>query len=158
LIRAYRPADQDAVAGLAIRAWAPVFASLERMLGHEMFVRLHGSSWEDFQREAVRGVLTDAGMHVWVAETEAAVIAFVAATVDSERLIGEIVMLATDPVQQNQGTGSVLTEFATGWLREQGMRVAMVDTGGDPGHAPARHVYEQAGYQLLPVARYFRNL
>jgi hypothetical protein len=39
------------------------------------------------------------------------------------------------------------------------MRVAMVETGGDHGHAPARrHVYKQAGYQLLPVARYFRNL
>jgi hypothetical protein len=38
------------------------------------------------------------------------------------------------------------------------MRVAMVETGGDPGHASARHVYEQAGYQLLQVARYFKNL
>jgi GNAT superfamily N-acetyltransferase len=158
LIREYRPADSGAVAGLAIRAWAPVFASLERVLGREMFVRLHGSSWEDFQREAVRGVLADPGMHVWVAEAGPAVIGFVAAALNSERLIGEIVMVAVDPAHQGRGTGSALTEFATGWLREQGMRVAMVETGGDPGHAPARHVYERAGYQLLPVARYFKEL
>jgi hypothetical protein len=38
------------------------------------------------------------------------------------------------------------------------MRVAMVETGGDPGHAAARHVYERAGYRLLQVARYFKEL
>jgi hypothetical protein len=34
----------------------------------------------------------------------------------------------------------------------------MAETGGDPGHAPARAVYERAGFTLLPVARYFRTL
>jgi RimJ/RimL family protein N-acetyltransferase len=38
------------------------------------------------------------------------------------------------------------------------MRVAMVETGLDPGHAPARRVYQKAGYTLLPVARYFKPL
>jgi GNAT superfamily N-acetyltransferase len=67
-------------------------------------------------------------------------------------------MLAVDPDDQDQGLGTVLTEFATTWLRDAGMRVAMVETGGDPGHAPARRVYEKAGYTLLPVARYFLAL
>ena len=65
---------------------------------------------------------------------------------------------SVDPEAQGRGVGGALTEFATGRLRERGMRVAMVETGGDPGHAAARHVYERAGYQLLPVARYFKNL
>jgi hypothetical protein len=38
------------------------------------------------------------------------------------------------------------------------MGVAMVETGGDPGHAPARRAYEKAGFALLPIARYFKNL
>ena len=157
-IRPYRPADQEVVVELAIRAWGPVFASLERVLGREMFRRLHGDRWEDFQREAVRGVLADPGMNVQVADCEASVAGFVATQVDRERLIGEIVMVAVDPGWQGRGFGGALTEFATEWLREQGMRVAMVETGGDRGHAAARHVYERAGYRLLPVARYFKNL
>jgi GNAT superfamily N-acetyltransferase len=67
-------------------------------------------------------------------------------------------MLAVDPRDQRRGIGSALTELATGWLRDAGMRVAMVETGGDLGHAPARHVYEQANHTLLPVARYFKAL
>ena len=38
------------------------------------------------------------------------------------------------------------------------MRVAMIGTGGDPGHAPARRVYEKADYTLIPMARYFKAL
>jgi RimJ/RimL family protein N-acetyltransferase len=38
------------------------------------------------------------------------------------------------------------------------MAIAMVETGGDPGHAPARAAYEKAGFRVLPLARYFRKL
>ena len=43
-------------------------------------------------------------------------------------------------------------------LTEAGMTMAMVETGGDPGHAPARATYEQADFTLLPIARYFKAL
>jgi GNAT superfamily N-acetyltransferase len=67
-------------------------------------------------------------------------------------------MLAVDPAAQRQGVGLALTDHATAWLRDSGMRVAMIGTGGDPGHAPARSLYETAGYRLLPIARYFKAL
>lgn len=34
----------------------------------------------------------------------------------------------------------------------------MVDTGGDPGHAPGRAVYESAGFEQRPVACYFKEV
>jgi hypothetical protein len=43
-------------------------------------------------------------------------------------------------------------------MKEKGMSVAMVETGGDPGHAPARCTDEKLGFRLLPVARYFKKL
>jgi len=97
-------------------------------------------------------------MRVWVAEAERRVVAFVAATLHVERAIGEIWMVAVDPDDQGLGVGTALTEFVTAWLRDSGMRVAMVETGGDTGHAPARRVYEKADYTLSPVARYFKAL
>ena len=169
LIREYRAGDEEAVVGLSLRAWAPVFLSLSQILGREISGLLHGD-WRRYQENAVRAVLADRAVRVWVAEagTEArdaaeagagdAVTGFVAATVHPDRLIGEITMLAVDPAAQDRGTGTALTEFATAWLRDAGMRIAMVETGGDDGHAAARHVYERAGYALLPVARYFRAL
>jgi GNAT superfamily N-acetyltransferase len=67
-------------------------------------------------------------------------------------------MLAVDPAHQRAGIGSALTAAATDWLRDSGMEVAMVETGGDRGHAAARRVYAKADYTLLQVARYFKPL
>lgn len=38
------------------------------------------------------------------------------------------------------------------------MRVAMIETGGDPGHAPARRLYEHSGYTPLAAVRFFKPL
>ncbi len=39
-IRPFRPDDLDAVVEFSLRAWAPVFASLQEVLGDEIFLRL----------------------------------------------------------------------------------------------------------------------
>lgn len=156
-IRDYGPLDEQPVVELSLRAWAPVFSSLAQGLGREIFVRLHGD-WRQYQEKDVRDTLADDATQVWVAEAARGVVGFVAAKLHPERHIGEIWMLAVDPDEQGRGIGTALTEVATGWLREAGMTVALVETGGDSGHAPARRVYEKAGYTLLPVARYFKAL
>ena len=38
------------------------------------------------------------------------------------------------------------------------MAVAMIETGGDPVHAPGRATYAKAGFTPLPTNRYFKNL
>ena len=72
--------------------------------------------------------------------------------------MGEIYMVAVDPDFQGRGIGSTLIESALAWMKDAGMSIAMVETGGDPGHAPARHTYEKVGFELFPVARYFKKL
>jgi GNAT superfamily N-acetyltransferase len=157
-IREYRRSDEEPIVQLSLRAWAPVFAGMEHAFGSELTIRLHGA-WRRTQEMEVRDTVADEAMHVWVAETERGVVGFVAANMfDTERLIGEIFMLAVDPDGQHQGVGTALTEFATAWLHTSGMRVAMIGTGGDPGHAPARRVYERVGYTPIPMVRYFKAL
>ena len=148
-IRDYAPGDEEAVVELSLRAWAPVFRSMEQILGPEIFVRLHGD-WRAFQERAVRDALIDEAMHVWVAEAGGRVVAFAAATLYAERAMGEISMLAVDPADQDRGTGTALTEFVTAWLGEAGVRVAMIDTGGDPGHAPGPACVREGGLHADP--------
>jgi GNAT superfamily N-acetyltransferase len=82
----------------------------------------------------------------------------VAALLRSEQRMGEISMLAVDPDHQGRGIGTALTEFALAWLKEAGMVIAMVETGGDPGQAAARRTYERAGLAKLEIGRYFKTL
>ncbi len=157
-IRPFEDRDTEAVVGLSLRAWAPAFASLEQTLGSEIFRRQH-PDWREDQRRAVEEVCATKKGRVWVAEAGASAVGFVAVEFDRpERSMGEISMLAVDPDHQGRGIGTALTGFALDRLKNAGMTVAMVETGGDPGHAPARRVYEKAGYTLLPIARYFKNL
>jgi GNAT superfamily N-acetyltransferase len=67
-------------------------------------------------------------------------------------------LLAVHPDYQNHGIGTDLNNFVLGKMREAGMKLAVVGTGGDPGHAPARRSYEKAGYTGLPLVRYYKDL
>jgi len=95
---------------------------------------------------------------VWVADADGTAVGFVAVRRHPKKGLGEIYMLAVDPYHQGGGIGTALTEFALERLKYDGMAVAMVETGGDPGHAAARRTYEKAGFVLLPIARYFKTL
>jgi GNAT superfamily N-acetyltransferase len=140
-----------------VRAWAPVFASLEEALGGELFTRLRGD-WRQGQSAAVRQVLADDTVRAWVAEAEHRVAGFVAATLHPGSDIGEIAMIAVEPDRQGAGIGTALLQTATEWLRDAGMSVAMVETGGDPGHLAARMTFDKAGFTPLAVARFFKAL
>jgi RimJ/RimL family protein N-acetyltransferase len=51
-----------------------------------------------------------------------------------------------------------LTRFAIQRFRDAGVGLAVVGTGGDPGHAAARRVYEKLGFVGLPLVRYYARL
>lgn len=149
--------DLESIVALSLRAWAPVFALLEEALGSELFTRLRGD-WRQGQSTAVRQVLNDEAARAWVAQIDDRVAGFVAATLDPESDIGEISMVAVEPDRQRVGIGAALTRTAIEWLRDSGMSVAMVETGGDPGHLPARRTYESTGFTPLAVCRFFMAL
>ena len=67
-------------------------------------------------------------------------------------------MIAVDPDYQNRGVGLDLVNFAVDRIAELGIQLAEIGTGGDPGHAPARHVYEKAGFIPVPLVRYYKAL
>lgn len=157
-IREFEERDLDAVIEFSLRAWEPVFVSLRTVLGDDVFLRLH-PDWRADQAEAVESTCTNSERKVFVAVTDDRPVGFVAVALNAfhERM-GWIEIIGVDPDYQRRGVGSRLTEAALEHMRSHGMDIAVVETGGDPGHAPARAVYEAAGFTLLPVSRYFRRL
>ncbi|MGK5114090.1 MULTISPECIES: GNAT family N-acetyltransferase [unclassified Geodermatophilus] len=161
-IRELTEADVEAVVALSLRAWAPVFASFEAVLGAAVYRHLY-PDWTTSQARAVEQVCRDGALLVRVAVDEAdRPIGFVAVALHDEThdepCSGEIEMVAVDPAQQRRGTGAALVEHALAEMRQAGVRLAVVATGGDPGHAPARAAYERAGFTGLPLVRYYRAL
>ncbi len=52
---------------------------------------------------------------------------------------------------QGQGAGTAINDFAVNRLRDLGMEFAIVATGTDPGHAPARRSYDKAGFTPMSI-------
>jgi ribosomal protein S18 acetylase RimI-like enzyme len=67
-------------------------------------------------------------------------------------------MIAVDPAYQRRGIARRLMDRCVDHMRERGMDIAAVGTGGDPGHAPARALYEALGYAAQPGVRYLKLL
>ena len=135
-IRELHEGDLETVVEFSLRAWAPVFASLRNVLGDDIFLRLH-PDWRANQAEAVRSSCTNDDREVFVAVADGRPVGFVAIELNAfhERM-GVIDIIGVDPDYQRRGISSRLTEFATEHMRSRGMDIAVVETGGDPGHAP----------------------
>lgn len=157
-IESYSANQLDTVIRLSLRAWTPVFDSLQKSLNADVYQAFYPDSWRISQQKAVEDVCSDENTNVWVAIDNDSTIGFVAVKLQPEESMGEIYMVAVDPDFQRQGIGSALIEFALNWMKNAGMSIAMVETAGDSGHAPARHTYEKAGFELFPIARYFKKL
>ena len=156
-IRPFNASDTVAVVDLSLHAWEPVHVSIREALGPDVNDALQ-PDWRAKQQSDVEEMLSAPTSNVWVADVDGIVAGFVAVRIHDDRRIGEIDMLAVDRSHQGAGMGTALTTFALDWIRASGISVAMVGTGADPGHAPARRTYEKAGMRLVPMARYFMKL
>jgi ribosomal protein S18 acetylase RimI-like enzyme len=157
IIRPQLDADIAAIVALSLRAWQPVFESMAHVLGPRLN-RLVYPDWSAGQARAVEEVCRDETMTVWVAEVDARPAGFVAVVFRSDPDSAEIEMIAVDPDQQNRGIGSALLAHACDRISAAGITLVHLGTGGDPGHAPARHTYEKAGFTPLPLVRYYKEL
>lgn len=166
-IEPYAPRHLNAVIRLSLRAWTPVFDSIQNTLNTDLYQAFYPDHWRVSQQKAVEEVCASEDTNVWVAirkdctsagSDADSTVGFIAVKLHSEDHMGEVYMVAVDPDSQGHGIGTALIEFALDWMKHAGMSIAMVETGCDPGHAPARHTYEKAGFELFPVARYFKKL
>jgi GNAT superfamily N-acetyltransferase len=158
-IRPFRESDLDAVVELSLRAWEPVFESMRQVLGDAIFARLHDPDWRAVQAEAVRSSCTREDRDIYIAEVDQRPVGFATIALNAfhERM-GVVDMIAVDPAYQRRGVARRLMERSVDHMRERGMDIAAVGTGGDPGHAPARALYEALGYTALPGVRYLKLL
>jgi GNAT superfamily N-acetyltransferase len=150
--------DVEDLVQLSLLAWVPVFSSFEQILGPQIYTMIW-PDWKSGQKEAVETVCQDgAKTAVLVAEWDGIVVGFLAYELNVKDKTGEVQLLAVHPEYQNLGIGTELKRFALEEMKKNGMKMAKVETGGDPSHAPARRSYQKAGYIALPLVRYFKDL
>ena len=135
-----------------------MFDKLKPAVDGFVYDNFYPGGWWARQESEIEAVLNDTETDIYVAEGAGAVVGFVGLRIHHEDKMGEIYILAVSPDAQRQGVASALMEYGFDVIRRAGMNMVMVETGGDPGHAPSRGAYESAGFKRWPVARYFKEL
>ncbi|MHA6732376.1 GNAT family N-acetyltransferase [Devosia sp. A369] len=157
-IEAYKLEQKTEIIELSLRAWEPVFTALKPAVQAFAYDAFFPDGWAVRQAYDVAQILEHEATDVWVATHQAEILGWVGLHLHPIDQMGEVRIMAVDPKYHRQGIGTALLDFSADLMRCEGMKMVMVETGGDPGHAPARAVYESAGFQRWPVARYFREL
>ena len=148
LIRGANASDAPRLEDVRQAAFAPVFASFRAILGEDIYQLAQGSKDEAQAGYLASLLAPDSGWEVYVAERAGIVVGFISLQLDRNAMIGEIGLNAVYPDWAGAGIGTAMYDFAVERMREAGMRVATVATGGDPSHAPARRAYEKAGFNI----------
>lgn len=156
--RSFNNSDINDLVQLSLLAWEPVFTAWERILGPKLYPIAIYPDWRKSQKEVVEKICNDEKTMTWIAEVDGKIVGFVAYELNDDSKIGEVQLLAVHPDYQNHGIGTQLNILVLQKMKENGMNLAVVGTGGDEGHAPARKSYEKAGYTGLPLVRYYKAL
>jgi len=144
--------EVDTIVEFAVRAWGPVFVSIRETLGPRLFTSFFGDDWTVHQANDIRRACTE--YQTLVADDAGRAVGFTSIDL-REGEEGEIYMVAVDPDTQGGGIGTALTNAAVEVIRAAGKKYAIVNTGADPGHAPARATYRKAGFTAWPSEQFY---
>jgi ribosomal protein S18 acetylase RimI-like enzyme len=154
----YAPGDEAEVLALSLSAWAPVFEKMEPAVPDYVYRAFYPQGWVKRQTDDIRACLAGPDVSAFVARDRDTLLGWIGLRTHLEDRMGEIYILAVDPAAQRRGVARALMDHALAIFREAGLEIVLVETGGDPGHAPSRATYEAHGFERWPVARYFRKL
>lgn len=147
----FRPARSDDAPRLQdIRkaAFESIFVSFRSILGDEIYQRAQAREDEGQEAFLTSMLEPESDWEVYVAELAVLVVGFVSVQLDRDTQVGEIGLNAVHPDYSGKGVGTAMYNFAIARMKEAGMRVATVATGGDPSHAPARCAYSKTGFTV----------
>jgi len=159
IIRDLLAGDEDTIAEIAVLAWTPIYAMYEQLLGKGIFEVAYPNALAEKAQQVREACDPQHRAMVYVAEANGRVVGFVTFYADDASGVGEIGNNAVHPEFQGRGLGRRMYDRVFERLRERGMRVVKVGTGGDPAHAAARRAYEKSGFSAsLPNVTYYREL
>jgi len=160
-IRQFQPDDLFAIQTIRKRAFQPIFEeSFLNIVGEKIF-ELQYSDWDEKQAEYLDSICRpDSGREVYVLlRDEDTIVGFIGLSMDRENAKGEIDLNAIDPDHQGKGAGQFMYDFALSRMRDEGIKLVQVSTGGDQSHAPARKAYEKAGFKVsIPSVTMFKMI
>jgi ribosomal protein S18 acetylase RimI-like enzyme len=157
-IRNFQDTDLPQLIDLTIDTFRPLFERhLPEAIGPEVLAHDHGDWENDYRREVPTLHDPEHDRFVVLAEEEGRILGYVGWNI-APSASGRLEMVAVHPGARRRGVGHALCREALDRLRDRGVSVVHIGTGGDAFHAPARRLYESLGFSGFPVVDYSKAL
>ncbi len=121
--------------------------------------QIGGKPWQHHKTSEIYAELFAQPGNSYVTEVNGQVIGFCCLLMDPSTGIGEVGHNGVRPDCRGKGYGTRQLEFILDEMRRRGMKIAEVQTATNEKHAPARRMYERAGFQpIIGFQRYWMRL
>ncbi len=157
-IKIINPSEEfiEAAAEIAAQAWVGIRKVNREILGEDIYKLLH-NDWQEAKKNTVRNALKEGKGFIALCDNK--VLGFTTYQIKEDLKIGEILNNAVSPDARGLGIAGLLNSALIKLFKEKGCIAAMVSTGLDEGHAPARKAYEKLGFKKnLPQVEYYISL
>ena len=155
-IRAFDAKDWPAIAEIVRLIWN---IGLNYLREKRYGFLVAGKSWHHHKVNSIKKYFFKHPENCFITEVKGRVIGFCSMSFDYETKIGQVGENGIHPDYRGKGYGSKQVQFILSQLRENGMKIAEVQTGLNDGHAAARKMYEHAGFKpIIESCRYYLTL
>jgi GNAT superfamily N-acetyltransferase len=144
--RPLEPGDLPTLQSVRRAAFEPVFSSFRSIVGEEIAALAFADADAEQAKLLDDICAAESGHHVLVVTVDGETVGFVSFTTDVAKRTGEIGLNAVRPDHAGRGIGAWMYQHVLARMKELGMALAVVGTGGDSSHAPARRAYEKVGF------------
>ncbi len=158
-IRPFEPGDLPAMQRVRKAAFEPVFRSFCDIVGETIAALAFADADAEQAKHLDDICASGSGHHVLVVTVDGETVGFVSFTIDAAQRTGEIGLNAVRPDHAGKGIGTWMYQHVLARMKELGMALAVVGTGGDSSHAPARSAYEKVGFgPAIPSVHLYKLL
>jgi ribosomal protein S18 acetylase RimI-like enzyme len=142
LIRAYRATDLPELRRITVESFGSV--ALEQMLEHKFGV-WNARDWKARKADHIDDDVVACAEGCFVAEREGELMGYVTIRLDRLNGKGRIPNLAVVEAARGLGLGRRLIMHAIDYMREQGMKIAQIETMAS--NAIGQHLYPSCGFE-----------
>lgn len=151
-IRPFKKDDWPAMEEIIRLIWT---MGLDYVREHLYGFKIGGKPWQERKTQSMYHEVMTRPANWFVTEEDGKVIGFCSYSLDTETGIGQVGQNGIHPNYKGKGYGSRQLNFILDLFRQKGVKIVEVHTGLNEGHAPARAMYERAGFKPFYESRLY---
>ena len=162
ILRQAQETDFPQIDEITIICYSAIYESFKKMVGEEIFRGIYYNSdlpWPESKTIQNHKLYASHPNWIWVLENQEQIFGYVSFKLRPEKNSGIIDNNGVLPEYAGKGWGKYMYRHVLEFFRSSGLRFALVETGLDDAHIPARRAYEGVGFDHQDLTTvYYQDL